>query len=142
MKQSKPTITADVENFLLIQDETPVGEIKLTRPEDAGLLAGFFEQSLDTLYIARSGVPLSADSQWFQSGQQLVVFEWVRVESRPKPGEKECNSYRYLFGLTHDGQHCSGIELTNFNPEGGQVAPHHGTLDEIYGRHFPIQPQI
>lgn len=75
---------------------------------------------------------------YFQAGERQIAVEWVRKESKPQPNEPECNTYRYLFGLTSNGK-CMGYDVTQpeSSPETGQVADHWITFDEVVKRHFP-----
>lgn len=131
----KPNFVIDVENFQLVRDEVGVGQIKELPHDVAGLLAPHITGHPDTLYVASSGVNLSCEYGVLDSGEQQVAVEWVRHETRPMPGEPECNVYRYLFGITKDSR-CIGLDVTR-RPETGQVADHWTTFDDAVNRHFP-----
>lgn len=132
---NKPNFIIDAENFQLVREEVGIGKIKELPNEDASLLAPHIDGHPDTLYVASSGVNLAGDFGVFDSGQQQVAVEWVRHETKPKSDEPECNTYRYLFGLTSDST-CIGIDVTK-KPETGQVAKHWTTFDDAVRRHFP-----
>ena len=132
---NKQHFTIDAENFQLVRGDVGIGKIKELPDEDAGLLAPHIDGHLDTLYVASSGVNLAGEIGVFDSGQQQVAIEWVRHETKPRPGEPECNTYRFLFGLTKEGR-CIGLDVTQ-RPVKGQVADHWTTFDDAVRRHFP-----
>jgi len=131
----KPNFVVDVENFRLVQDEVGIGEIKELSNDDAGLLAPHIDGHPDTLYVAASGVNLSGEYGAFDAGHDQVAIEWVRHEQSPTQGEPECNTYRFLFGLTSDSR-CIGLDVTK-KPETGQVAEHWTPFEDAVNRHFP-----
>ncbi len=133
----KPSFFVDVDKFRLLQDEVGIGEIRELTSEEVSLVTTHIKGNPGTVYSACSDVCLTGHSAFLRGGQQLVAIEWVRQESRPKPGEPECNVYRYLFGLNSHGQ-CVGYEVTESfsDPVTGQVADHWTTFDEVTRRHF------
>jgi hypothetical protein len=131
----KPQFKVDWESFQSIQEEVGIGQIKELPLEDASMLAKHNEPHPDTLYVASSAVNLSNQFGVFESGYNQVAIEWIRHETNPKAGEPECNTYRYLFGITSD-KSCIGLDVTQ-KPETGQVADHWTSFDEAVNRHFP-----
>ena len=105
-------------------------------PEDASLVAQHLKSQPETVYIAASGVNISNESASMNLYGRCVAIEWIREESRPKAGEPECNTYRYLFGLTANGE-CFGYDVTEpeSSPSNQQVGDHWTTLDEICKRY-------
>lgn len=135
--QRKPNFTVDVDSFRLLRDEVGIGRIVELSPGEASLIAPHIEGHPETIYTACSGVNLAGQYGIFQAAERQLAIEWVRQESKPKLGEPECNTYRFLFGLTSEGK-CLGYDVTK--PEAsattGQVADHWITFDEVVKRHF------
>lgn len=134
----KPNFTVDADSFRLLRDEVGIGKIVELSSSESSLVAPHIQGHPETIYTACSGVCLTGQQGLFQVGEQQLAVEWVRKESKPQPGEPECNSYRYLFGLTPDGK-CLGYDVTRpeSSPQTGQVADHWTTFDEVVKRHFP-----
>lgn len=136
--QKKPNFIVDSTNFTLLKDEVGIGKIVELSAQDASLLAEHIAGHPHTLYAAASGVCLAGQFGVFQTGEHQVAIEWVRQETKPQPGEPECNTYRYIFGLTTSGE-CLGYEVTasKASDTTGQVADHWTTFEEAVKRHFP-----
>lgn len=134
----KPNFTVDADSFRLLRDEVGMGKIVELSPSDASLVAPHIQEHPETLYTACSGVCPTEQHGMLQIGDRHLAVEWVRKESRPKANEPECNTYRYLFGLTTDGK-CYGYDVTQpeSSPQSGQVADHWIAFDEVVDRHFP-----
>ncbi len=134
----KPNFTADADSFRLLRDEVGIGRIVELSSSEASLVAPHIQGHPETIYTACSGVCLTGQQGCFQSGERQIAVEWVRKESKPQPKEPECNTYRYLFGLTSDGK-CLGYDVTQpeSSPTTGQVADHWTTFDDVVKRHFP-----
>jgi len=130
--------TVDVDSFRLLQDEVGIGKIVELSPADASLIAPYIQKHPETLYTACSGVCLTGQHGVFQHGERQLAVEWVRTESKPKLNEPDCNVYRYLFGVTTNGQ-CLGFDVTKreSSPTTGQVADHWSTIDEVVKRYCP-----
>jgi hypothetical protein len=136
--QQRPNFIVDPINFTLLKDEVGIGRIVELSAEDASLLAEHIAEHPHTVYAAASGVCLAGQYGVFRRGERQVAIEWVRQETKPQPGEPECNTYRYLFGLTENGK-CLGYEVTDSKASDitGQVADHWTTFEEAVKRHFP-----
>ena len=134
----KPNFTVDADSFQLLRDEVGTGRIVELNPSESSLVAPHIAGHPETIYAAASGVALSSQYGVFRHGDTQVAIEWVRRESRPQPTEPECNTYRYLFGITSDGR-CVGYEVTEpeSSASSGQVADHWTNFDEVVNRHFP-----
>ncbi len=134
----KPNITVDAVNYTLLRGAVGIGKIVELPPEDAGLLAQHIPIHPDTIYAACSGVPVREEQGLFRKGDIVVAIEWVRHETKPVPGEPECNLYRYVFVLSTDGTKCIGFEVTRRKGNDGsdQVGDHWTEFDEVFNRHF------
>ena len=126
------------EMFFLVRDNVGVGNIVELPPRDAGLLARHIPGRPDTLYVAASGYLAHATDWPFRPGEHVVAFEWVRYETRPAPGEPECNVYRFVFGPAANGTGYCGVTAWGRTPahQPGQVGDHWTTFDEVFDRHF------
>lgn len=134
----KPNFTVDADSFRLLRDEIGSGRIVELDPSESSLVAPHIAGHPETVYAAASGVALSSQYGVFRTGDTQVAVEWIRHETRPQPKEPECNTYRYLFGVTNDGR-CVGVEVTEpkSSDKSGQVADHWTTFDDVVKRHFP-----
>lgn len=134
----KPNFIADADSFRLLRDEVGVGRIVELNPSEASLIAPHIQGHPETVYAACSGVCLTGRDCLFRSGEQQLAVEWVRKESNPQSGEPECNTYRYVFGITPKGQ-CFGYDVTEHKSSHttGQVADHWISFDDVVKRHFP-----
>jgi len=134
----KSNFTVDADSFRLLRDEVAVGRIVELNSSEASLVAPHISGHPETIYTACIGVCLTDQHGHFLAGERQIAVEWVRKESKLRPTEPECNSYRYLFGLTSDGK-CLGYDVTQpkSSPETGQVADDWTTFDEVVKRHFP-----
>ncbi len=103
----KPNFVVDADSFRLLREDVGIGRIVELNPSDSSLIAPHIEHHPETIYAACSGVNLTGKHGVFQSGEQTLAVEWVRKESKPHPTEPECNAYRYIFGLTTNGE-CFG----------------------------------
>jgi hypothetical protein len=132
MVLKRPNLVVDVDTFRLLQDEVGIGKIVELSSSDASLVAPHIQDHPETIYTACSGVCLTGQYGYFQAGERQIAIEWVRKESKPQPNEPECNTYRYLFGLTSNGK-CMDYDVTQpeSSPETGQVADHWITFDEV-----------
>jgi len=134
----KPNFVVDVDSFRLLRDEVGIGRIVELSPAESSLIAPHIQGHPETIYTACSGVNLTGQHGIFQAGEQQLAIEWVRKETKPQQDEPECNTYRYLFGLTPNGE-CNGYDVTEQKASSttGQVADHWIEFDEVVKRHFP-----
>jgi len=141
LKGDRDFFVVDADSFQLMRDEVGVGEIKRLTESDASLLAPHLGSHQDTLFIASSGVFIPEYDCYFKSEEQQVAVEWTRFESNPRPNERECNTYRYIFGKTPEGK-CRGYQVTEptSSPSTGQVADHHMDFDPLFQRYGLDKP--
>ena len=132
--------TADTTSFELLRDEVGIGKVYELTSVDASLLATHIETHPETLYIACSGVDIGGDEgSLLLPDERKVAIEWIREERKPRTNELETNMYRYIFGLTSQGQ-CIGYEEYDFRSTASnqQVGDHWMSLDELCNR-YPFQ---
>lgn len=134
----KPNFIVAPESFRLLRDKVDIGKIVELGAADSSLIAPHIQGHPETIYAACSGVDLTGQYGVFQAGERQLAVEWVRQEGNLQPTELECNTYRYIFGLTPNGN-CFGYDVTKplSSPSTGQVADHWITFDEVVRRHFP-----
>lgn len=98
----KANFTVDLDSFHLVRGEVNTGRIIELSSSELSLIAPHIPKHSETIYAACSGVALAGQYEFFKAGETQLSIEWVRIELKPKRDEPECNTYRYLFGLTTD----------------------------------------